>query len=671
MTVATLGLEIDSSQAAPAVASLDKLTASAKSATDAAARLAPAAASANDNLGAVEKSATGAANAHAGLSTQGMAAFHSMRSMTEMIAAGVPIQQAAIMQLNHLSYAASGPGGLAGAFSEVGAIATKLFGPTGLIALGVTAGLGATAGAVYGYYRAVTDPAPTAEAILKEQVRIVGLVKDAYRDAKNAAGQFNNEVQSAMIVDAKVSLLNLQHQLTDFAKNFKNAVPTQLPVMTGTEGAGQQMPMVDTKYAPYQKAIDDFAASARSGTPDVDAFERAVSKLGLSDPSLLKSAHDLLESGRTAEDYAAKIKQVQASLDLLQGHGTAADRSVLGLSNHASEAAKAFTNLVRATQDQVAEFQFQAENAGASSSAIEGLRKEHELLRTAVKSGIVVDQDRAASIHALGQALTDAAQAAALAKAKFSDDFSRSMLGLDDAAQRVAETMRNIYGSDWQSHMNDALAGQMRMTQALSDTKGMATSFMSSFNSDIVKGTVSMSTLVGALQNVEMKLLDMAENKIISGLFNEMMGGSTGGGFNLLSLFGVGGGSSVLPGGTPLGQGGIGHNAMGTYNWRGGLTVVGEKGPELVNLPRGAQVIPNNKIGSPAGGSVGPIVVNVTNAPAGTTATTSATRTSNGGVQVNVALRRQMDATSSDLIASGESQLNKTLEGRYGLVPRL
>lgn len=61
------------------------------------------------------------------------------------------------------------------------------------------------------------------------------------------------------------------------------------------------------------------------------------------------------------------------------------------------------------------------------------------------------------------------------------------------------------------------------------------------------------------------------------------------------SLFG--GGAGVLPGGSALGFGGIGHNAAGTDNWRGGLTWVGERGKELVNLPKGSQVIPNHRIG--------------------------------------------------------------------------
>ena len=37
----------------------------------------------------------------------------------------------------------------------------------------------------------------------------------------------------------------------------------------------------------------------------------------------------------------------------------------------------------------------------------------------------------------------------------------------------------------------------------------------------------------------------------------------------------------------------IGDNADGTNNWRGGLTWVGEEGPELMNLPRGTQIFSN------------------------------------------------------------------------------
>ena len=41
---------------------------------------------------------------------------------------------------------------------------------------------------------------------------------------------------------------------------------------------------------------------------------------------------------------------------------------------------------------------------------------------------------------------------------------------------------------------------------------------------------------------------------------------------------------------------GIGNNADGTDNWRGGWSWVGERGPELLNLPRGSQIMPNHKV---------------------------------------------------------------------------
>lgn len=59
--------------------------------------------------------------------------------------------------------------------------------------------------------------------------------------------------------------------------------------------------------------------------------------------------------------------------------------------------------------------------------------------------------------------------------------------------------------------------------------------------------------------------------------------------------------------------GNIGHLARGTNNWRGGLAVVGEEGPELVNLPRGSRVTPHGEsmgaLRGMAQGGGAPIVV--------------------------------------------------------------
>ena len=60
------------------------------------------------------------------------------------------------------------------------------------------------------------------------------------------------------------------------------------------------------------------------------------------------------------------------------------------------------------------------------------------------------------------------------------------------------------------------------------------------------------------------------------------------------------------------GSGGVGSNAQGTNNWSGGLTWVGEEGPELVNLPRGSQVFPADVSAGMAGAGGINITVNAT-----------------------------------------------------------
>jgi hypothetical protein len=141
--VATLGLAIDSTQAVAASKALDDLTASAKPAATAAAALETAAADASTALNTSSTAATNAGHAHAGMSTQAMAAMHSIRSMAEEIALGIPPTQVLTQQMAHLSFAASGPGGLKGAFTEALTALRGFINPTTL----VVGGLAAIAGA--------------------------------------------------------------------------------------------------------------------------------------------------------------------------------------------------------------------------------------------------------------------------------------------------------------------------------------------------------------------------------------------------------------------------------------------------------------------------------------------------------------------------------------------
>jgi len=129
-----------------------------------------------------------------------------------------------------------------------------------------------------------------------------------------------------------------------------------------------------------------------------------------------------------------------------------------------------------------------------------------------------------------------------------------------------------------------ALKADRDALQALSDT--LSDSFAESFEGFIM-GTKSASQAFKDFANdIERYLLKIALHK----LGDQMFGGATSGQGDLFGslfgqLFGAMGGAA---GGLQLGG-----FARGTPYAPGGRAVVGEHGPEVVDLPRGARVWPN------------------------------------------------------------------------------
>lgn len=83
--------------------------------------------------------------------------------------------------------------------------------------------------------------------------------------------------------------------------------------------------------------------------------------------------------------------------------------------------------------------------------------------------------------------------------------------------------------------------------------------------------------------------------KGLGSLANSLVSGGAGGGASLggfANLFS----SSFKPNTTLSAFLGVGANAKGTDSWSGGPTWVGEDGPEIINAPKGAQIIPNHAI---------------------------------------------------------------------------
>ncbi|OLS51800.1 hypothetical protein BV392_07145 [Rhodovulum sulfidophilum] len=177
-----------------------------------------------------------------------------------------------------------------------------------------------------------------------------------------------------------------------------------------------------------------------------------------------------------------------------------------------------------------------------------------------------------------------------------------SMQALKETLAGVSEEAGNTATN--LARIGDAAGGDggtvTQATGQLADTAKTASDSFKTFFKDVAKGSADAGDAISALADRMLDdLLDRAMSPLsdalgsmFDGLFSGLFGSggrASGGGGTVTQLFPSGG----LPG-----------FARGTDSAPGGLAWVGEAGPELVNLPRGAQVIPNHRLGSLGGGSV-------------------------------------------------------------------
>lgn len=130
-------------------------------------------------------------------------------------------------------------------------------------------------------------------------------------------------------------------------------------------------------------------------------------------------------------------------------------------------------------------------------------------------------------------------------------------------------------------------AAKKVMTEINSASAQLGSALSTAFSDAIVEGK--------SLNDVLSSLLKTLEKAAINSLFTSFFNAPAAGGLSpFASLF-----KSIIPG-----------FAQGTDSAPGGLAWVGENGKELVNLPRGAQVIPND-VATRSGGAGGTFNINL------------------------------------------------------------
>lgn len=197
-------------------------------------------------------------------------------------------------------------------------------------------------------------------------------------------------------------------------------------------------------------------------------------------------------------------------------------------------AADEYQELIDKAREFIAEQGIEQQAIGLTAAAAGNLRFEHALLNEARRAGIDLSPAQADALRTLASEMSAAEQETI-------------------RLARSQEELQERYEA-----FEDVAAGTTR-----------------SFVQGLLDGEKATEALRGAVSRLGDALLDSA----FASFFGT--GGPNGGGI-FKSLFGP---LFGLPG-----------NAKGTNNWRGGLTWVGESGPELLNVRPGAQLIPNQTL---------------------------------------------------------------------------
>lgn len=250
--------------------------------------------------------------AHEGLSAQGQAALHSIRSFGEQIALGIPPTQALTGQLNHLTFAASGEGGLAGAFGQVGSLIGRFVTP-----------LTATVGIVGGAAAAVLY-------LGNSWQKASGEVDRALTGIGERTGTTTADIANFTKANASATGLSVS-QARDVALEFTKTGNVAISGLKGVGDAIQGYALLTGKDA--SEATKTFA-SALSGDL-VKGLQEIDQRYGALDSSTT-------EYIRTLADQGNKTQALQVYINAIAPANQRAEASVTSL----SKAWQGFKNVI-------------------------------------------------------------------------------------------------------------------------------------------------------------------------------------------------------------------------------------------------------------------------------------------------------------------------------------
>lgn len=362
------------------------------------------------------------------------------------------------------------------------------------------------------------------------------------------------------------------------------------------------------RLADLENKLGDLRSRMQAGKVSTEELDRTIRNLAAANPDLSAIIAEIGRVGKAALQTKSDIESLQgtvttpksgrvstpdardASLNFEMRWGEQKDDdSLIGKLEKQSEELEriankrdkigqadrnAYRDLLKSAQDRIDQMKLEEQLIGKTGIAAETLRFELDLLQKAEDKGRSATAEQTKALKEKAAAYGEIAEKVAAARMGEELMFERQQMFRSPTEQRVFGELRNL-GIDPSSAAGEQIAQQIRLNEAIQQSIDLSKDFASSFVSDIMSGKSAAEALTNSLSKLADRLLSMALDQAINSLFGSLFGGASGGGNSLFSLPKFADGTNYAP---------------------GGMAIVGERGPELVNLPRGSQVVPNHKM---------------------------------------------------------------------------
>lgn len=184
-------------------------------------------------------------------------------------------------------------------------------------------------------------------------------------------------------------------------------------------------------------------------------------------------------------------------------------------------------------------------------------------------------------------------------------EFERSLIGKSEVERERMNALRQAGAAatdEQREKIKQLVTASYEENKALEETKDRLQDINDTGRDvadGVLKGLLDGAKGADILSDALKRVGDTLLNDVLDSIFKVNSASGSGNGIlgGILSFF-SGGGSKAASSDPWAGLRLPGY-AMGTNSAPGGLSVVGEKGPELMNVPRGAQIIPNHKLMAP------------------------------------------------------------------------